>query len=192
MAKHAPGRFVSRGGEKLDAALAAFAIDVHAMTCADFGSHVGGFVDCLLQRGAAKVYAIDPGYGVLAYSLRRDPRVVVCERTNALDYRAAEPVDLVTLDVGWTPQRLILPVAARCLKSAGNASLGVVSLVKPHYEAPPEWLDAGVVRPDRLDEVLTQCEAEVREMGWRIAGRIESPITGHGGNREWLWWLQKP
>lgn len=181
-----PCRYVSRAGVKLEAALQAFKLDVAGWTCADFGSHAGGFVDCLLQHGAARVYAIDPGYGVLDYRLRRDPRVFVCERTNALHYVCPEPCDLVTIDVGWTPQRLILAPARRCLRPASGR---VLSLIKPQYEAPKEWLEGGVVVVDRLAAVQETCRREVRELGWQIAGEIESPLRGHGGNVEFVWLL---
>jgi 23S rRNA (cytidine1920-2'-O)/16S rRNA (cytidine1409-2'-O)-methyltransferase len=181
-----PCRYVSRGGLKLEAALAAFNVDPTGWICADLGSHAGGFVDCLLQHGATKVYAIDPGYGVLDFRLRRDPRVVVCERTNALHYICPEPCDLVTIDVGWTPQRLILGPARRCLKPGTGR---VLSLVKPQYEAPKEWLEGGVVVAERLAAVLETCRRDVRELGWEIAGEIESPLRGHGGNVEFVWLL---
>src|SRR5437016_12661481 len=112
--------FVSRAGQKLDHALDAFRIDVAGLTCADLGCNVGGFADCLLQRGAAKVYAVDTGYGVLDWKLRNDPRVVVMERTNAMHVTLSEPVDLVTVDVAWTKQRHILPAAARIMKQDGR------------------------------------------------------------------------
>jgi 23S rRNA (cytidine1920-2'-O)/16S rRNA (cytidine1409-2'-O)-methyltransferase len=178
--------YVSRGGLKLAAALRQFALDVTGWTCTDFGSHVGGFVDCLLAHGAARVYAVDAGYGVLDYRLRRDARVVVCERTNALDYVCPEPCDLVTVDVGWTPQRLILPPARRSLRPGGR----VLTLVKPQYEAPREWLVAGVVPPERLSAVLDVCRRDVRELGWQIQRAMQSPLRGHGGNLEYLWLLQ--
>ena len=120
--------FVSRAGQKLDHALGAFALDVSGFICADFGSNTGGFVDCLLQRGAAKVYAIDTGYGVLDWKLRKDPRVVVMERTNAMHVELPEPVRLVTIDVAWTKQRIILPAAKRVLDRDG----WIVTLLKPH------------------------------------------------------------
>src|SRR3954470_11288116 len=107
--------FVSRAGQKLEHALNTFHIDVNGQTCADLGSNVGGFVDCLLQRGAAKVYSIDTGYGVLDWKLRKDPRVVVMERTNAIHVTLPEKVSLVTIDVAWTKQRIILPAARRLL-----------------------------------------------------------------------------
>lgn len=179
--------YVSRSGLKLEAALRAFRIDPTGMVCVDLGSHVGGFVDCLLRHGAAKVYAVDPGYGVLHHRLRSDPRVVVCERTNALDFECPEPCDLVTIDVGWTPQRLVLPVARRLLRETGGQ---VVTLVKPQYEAPRRWLRGGVVTEERLPEVLDACRRQVHELGWEILGEVESPIRGQGGNREWLWHLR--
>src|SRR2546421_8918289 len=120
-------KFVSRAGQKLDHALATFAIDVTGRICADLGCSTGGFVDCLLQRGAKKVYAIDTGYGVLDWKLRNDPRVVVMERTNAMHLELPEKVDLITIDVAWTRQRFILPAAARWLKDDGT----VVTLIKP-------------------------------------------------------------
>jgi 23S rRNA (cytidine1920-2'-O)/16S rRNA (cytidine1409-2'-O)-methyltransferase len=177
--------YVSRGGLKLAAALRAFTLDITGWTCVDFGSHVGGFVDCLLQHGAARVFAVEPGYGVLDYRLRRDPRVMVCERTNALHFRCPEPCDLVTIDVGWTPQRLILPAAGRCLRPGGR----VVALVKPQYESDSTLLRDGVVPSDRLDDVLDQCREDVRRLGWRVAGELDSPLAGRGGNREFLWMI---
>ncbi|MCH9003257.1 MAG: hypothetical protein IIC02_11845 [Planctomycetes bacterium] len=137
--------YVSRGGDKLAAALTHFKLDVGGLVCADLGSHVGGFVDCLLQRGAAKVYSVDTSYGTLAWTLRKDDRVVVLERTNAMHVTLPEPVDLVTIDVGWTPQAKILPAAARMIKPEGR----VVTLLKPHYEAAKELLVDGVL-PDRM------------------------------------------
>jgi 23S rRNA (cytidine1920-2'-O)/16S rRNA (cytidine1409-2'-O)-methyltransferase len=172
---------------KLEAALRAFKINVTGFVCVDLGSHVGGFVDCLLKHGAAKVYAVEPGYGVLDYRLRKDPRVVVCERTNALHFERPEPCDLVTIDVGWTPQRFILPLARRLLKPSGGQ---VITLIKPQYEAPRRWLRGGVLVAEHVHEVLESCRREVRELGWNIAGELESPIRGQGGNREWLWNLR--
>jgi 23S rRNA (cytidine1920-2'-O)/16S rRNA (cytidine1409-2'-O)-methyltransferase len=181
-----PEVYVSRAGFKLAAALRAFELHPAGWICADFGSHTGGFVDCLLRHGAARVYAIEPGYGVLDAGLRRDPRVVVCERTNALRFVCPEPCDLVTIDVGWTPQRLILPAARRCLKPDNGR---VLTLIKPQYEAPPEWLAGGVVPAEHRDAVLAVCRADVRGLGWQIAGEVESPLRGHGGNVEYLWLL---
>src|SRR4051812_35145031 len=130
MSKSGDQPFVSRAGLKLDHALREFNLDVKESICADFGCNVGGFTDCLLQRGAAKVYAIDTGYGTLAYKLRIEPRVVAMERTNALHAQAPEHVDLVTIDLAWTQQRFAIPAALKWLKPDGR----IITLVKPHYE----------------------------------------------------------
>ncbi len=179
---HCP--YVSRAGLKLAAALHAFGIDVTGRVVCDLGSHVGGFVDCLLQHGAARVYAVEPGYGVLDYHLRRDSRVVVCERTNALSFTCPERCDLVTIDVGWTPQRVILPTVRRCLKPIEGRA---ITLVKPQYEAPPGLLRHGVVPPERVQDVLATCRQEAEQAGWQIQDELQSPIRGHGGNTEFLW-----
>lgn len=182
---HEHRKYVSRGGEKLAAALRAFELDVAGWTCVDLGSHAGGFVDCLLQHGAARVYAVEPGFGVLDYSLRRDPRVVVCERTNALTFAAPEPADLVTIDVGWTMQRLVLPAARRCLRPGGR----IVSLVKPQYEGPAAWRPGGVLMPERRAAVLEGCRSDAAAAGLRVQREVESPLRGQGGNVEYLWLL---
>lgn len=177
-----PPPFVSRAGVKLAHALAAFGLDPSGWICADLGSNTGGFVDCLLRGGAARVYAIDTGYGALDYRLRQDPRVVVMERTNAMHATLPEPVDLVTIDVAWTRQRHILPAAKRMLKPSGRA----VTLVKPHYEAPPELLKRGVLPPDQLALVLEQVRKDVEQAGFCEVLRTDSPILGAKGNRELL------
>jgi 23S rRNA (cytidine1920-2'-O)/16S rRNA (cytidine1409-2'-O)-methyltransferase len=169
--------FVSRGGEKLAHALDAFAIDP-----------TGGFTDCLLQRGAARVFAVDRGYGVLDQRLRSDARVVVMERTDALRLRLAEPVDLVTIDAGWTRQALILPVACRLLKPGGR----IISLVKPQYEAEPAMLRSGVLPDEAIEPVLSAVRDVVGGLGLVIGKETASPIRGQGGNAEWLWLLTRP
>ena len=180
--------FVSRAGQKLDHALATFAIDVTGKTCADLGSNTGGFVDCLLQRGALKIYAIERGYGVLEWKLRKDPRVVAMERTNAMHVTLPEPVDLVTIDVSWTKQKHILPPAKRLLKPAGGGE--VVVLIKPHYEAPKEWLRKGVLPEEKLAEVLAAVERDIRDAGFTTVQTTPSPIRGGEGNAEVLAWLR--
>lgn len=120
-------KYVTRSGLKLEHALSVFHVDPTGMVCADLGSHQGGFVDCLLEHGAVRVYSVDTSYGTLAWKLRKDPRVVVMERTNAMHVQLPEPVDLVTIDVGWTPQRHVLPAALRILKDGGR----IITLVKP-------------------------------------------------------------
>src|SRR5687767_5824770 len=174
--------FVSRAGQKLDHALAAFGIDVTGLVCADLGSNTGGFVDCLLQRGASRVYAIDTGYGALAWKLRKDPRVVVMERTNAMHAELPEPVAIVTIDVAWTKQRHILPAARRMIAPDGH----VVTLIKPHYEAEPSLLRHGVLPEESVDEVVRAVEAHVREAGFELIGTTRSPIKGAKGNVEVL------
>jgi 23S rRNA (cytidine1920-2'-O)/16S rRNA (cytidine1409-2'-O)-methyltransferase len=192
-------RFVSRAGAKLLHALEAFALDVTGLRCADFGCNVGGFTDCLLQRGAAHVTAIDTGYGSLAWKLRQDPRVEVRERTNALH---AEPpaggVDLVVVDLAWTPQRLAVPAALRWLAPGGR----IVTLVKPHYElleGEKAWLDRGFLPHDRVPGVVARVEAAMPSLGARVAGSAQSPLVGGKtsrkagvpGNVEWLVALEK-
>jgi 23S rRNA (cytidine1920-2'-O)/16S rRNA (cytidine1409-2'-O)-methyltransferase len=174
--------FVSRAGAKLDHALAAFSIAVTGKICADLGCSTGGFTDCLLQRGAAKVFAVDTGYGVLDWKLRNDPRVVVMERTNAMHVRLPEPMDLITVDVGWTRQRHILPSARRLLAPGGS----VVTLVKPHYEADPSLLRKGILPESSVDEILESVKAEAEQAGWIWMSSVRSPIRGAGGNVEVL------
>ena len=131
--------FVSRGGIKLQAALEAFRIDACGLVCADLGSNIGGFVDCLLQNGAEKVYSVDTSYGTLAWKLRQNPRVVVMERTNALHAALPEKADLVTVDVGWTPQRLILPNAVKMLKAGGRIAIIDKNAEQWGKLQTPEW-----------------------------------------------------
>ena len=211
--------FASRGGLKLDRALAASGIDVAGMTCADLGCSTGGFVSCLLHRGASKVYAVDTGYGVLDYPLRQDERVVVMERCNALHTdppwvdgpadEAASPggcsggggggVGLVTIDLGWTKQDKALAAALKWLSPTGK----MITLIKPHYEQPrdtPDRRGKGRPKPQPLDEseartiadrVLAQVQADT-SLGLRVLGSCVSPIRGSkGGNLEVLAWLER-
>jgi len=188
MSPPAQGSYVSRGGEKLAAALDCFRVDVAGRICADFGSHVGGFVDCLLQRGVLRVYSIDTSYGTLAWKLRRDPRVAVLERTNAIHAVLPVQVELISIDVGWTPQEKILPSAASLLSPAGE----VVTLIKPHYESPPDLLEEGVLPEAKLGEVIETVLVRIRKLGWTIKNTMQSPILGHGGNREVFAHLTRP
>jgi 23S rRNA (cytidine1920-2'-O)/16S rRNA (cytidine1409-2'-O)-methyltransferase len=175
-------RYVTRAGHKLAFALDAFGIDVEDAVVADLGSHAGGFVDCLLQRGARRVFAVDTCYGTLDWGLRNDPRVVVMERRNALHLRLPEPVDGVTVDVGWTPQRRVLPRAVALVRDGG----WIVSLVKPQYEARPSERTGGVVDPAKAQPVCERVLAELRALDLFPAGPVESPLRGGGGNREFL------
>ena len=183
--------FVGRGGVKLRHALDAFALDVRGLTCADFGANVGGFTDCLLQAGAARVYAVDTGYGTLAWKLRKDPRVVVLERTNAIHAPIPEPVDLVAIDLGWTSQRHAIPAALRWLKPQGR----IVSLIKPHYELLPEekrLLRSGVLAEADAERIARRTYDSLPGSGVRHLGLVRSPILGGAskgarlGNAEWL------
>lgn len=174
--------YVSRGGLKLEHALEHFGVDCADLVCADLGSHVGGFVDCLLQRGAKRVYSIDTSYGTLAWTLRKDERVVVMERTNALHVELPESVELVTIDLGWTRQELILPRARRVLADDGS----IITLIKPQYEAGKEQLRSGVVPDEHHDEVVSKVLDTIRSLGFSVVGVVPSPIKGHGGNREVL------
>ena len=184
--------YVSRGGDKLAAALDHFKVNVTGSVCADLGSHVGGFVDCLLQRRAERVYSVDTCYGTLAWKLRRDPRVVVRERANAMHVTLPEPVDTVTIDVGWTAQARILPNAARLIgepperKSAActPANASVITLIKPHYEAPGELLVDGILPDEVVNEVVDGVLQMIIAAGWTVCGTCPSPIRGHAGNRE--------
>jgi 23S rRNA (cytidine1920-2'-O)/16S rRNA (cytidine1409-2'-O)-methyltransferase len=184
-------RFASRSGLKLQAALEAWDLPIAGSVCVDFGANVGGFTDCLLQAGASKVYAIDTGYGQLAWKLRTDDRVVVMERTNALHCDVAAKVDFAVIDVAWTPQKRIVPVALDWLGQAGEARRArgrIISLLKPHYEL--DKLRGRKPRSPLTDEQLAQVELALAEqmaqVGARIVDRIDSPIAGKGGNVEKL------
>ncbi|SRR5258706_1878394 len=175
-------KFVSRAGEKLQFALDSFKIDVAGKTVADFGSSTGGFVDCLLQHDASKVYAVEVGYGTVDWKLRNDERVIVMERTNAMHVELPEKVDLITIDVGWTKQEKILPNAFRNLKESGI----IISLIKPHYEA-PELVKGGKLQVEKVDEVVEVVKKKILSSGFKVQGLVESPILGEkGGNREFL------
>jgi 23S rRNA (cytidine1920-2'-O)/16S rRNA (cytidine1409-2'-O)-methyltransferase len=180
MAEQQP--FASRAGVKLDHALGVFGIDVTGLVCADLGSNVGGFVDCLLKRGAGKVYAVEKGYGVLEWRLRKDPRVVVMERTNAMHVELPERVGLVTIDVAWTRQRNILPAARRILAEGGR----VVTLIKPHYEAAQAMLKKGILPEGEVEGVVEGVKKDVVAAGFVVEGVTRSPIIGGEGNVEVL------
>jgi len=177
--------YVSRGGFKLAAALDTFGIDPAGLVVADVGASTGGFTDCLLHRGAARVYAIDVGYGQLAWSLRRDPRVIVMERTNVRYLESLpEPIDLATIDVSFISLDLVLPVVVRWLKEDGR----IVALAKPQFEVGRGQVGrGGVVRsPEQHHGVLTRVAGLGRSLGLRLEGVEPSPILGPAGNREFL------
>jgi 23S rRNA (cytidine1920-2'-O)/16S rRNA (cytidine1409-2'-O)-methyltransferase len=185
--------FASRAGHKLEAALAVFDIVPAGRVCADLGANVGGFTDCLLQHGAARVHAVDTAYGVLAWTLRKDPRVVVRDRTNALHVTLKEPVTLVTIDVGWTKQERILPVAAGLLDVVGG---DILTLVKPHYESDAARIQRGVLSADQSEAVLWQVMERIAGLtladggGLQIKGVMRSPLEGQKGNVEYVAWLR--
>jgi 23S rRNA (cytidine1920-2'-O)/16S rRNA (cytidine1409-2'-O)-methyltransferase len=186
-------RFVSRGGEKLEAALAQFNIDVRGRACADVGASTGGFTDCLLQRGAARVYAIDVGHGILDYGLRRDARVVVMEETNARYVeRLPEPVGFVSIDASFISLKILLPVVKAWF--AGPSQAEVVALIKPQFEAGRKDVSRGdgVVRDPLIHRrVLSEVLSSAAGEGWSVAGLIESPLRGPKGNVEFLAWLRQ-
>ncbi len=174
--------FVSRAGFKLEYALHCFQIDVTGCTCADLGCNAGGFVDCLLQRGAGKVYAIDTGYGALDWKLRKDPRVIVMERTNAMHARLPEKVARITIDVAWTKQKHILPAARLMIADDGI----VIALIKPHYEAESSLLRKGILPVDAVESVVNLAVNDARLAGFEVVRTVQSPITGTKGNIEVL------
>jgi 23S rRNA (cytidine1920-2'-O)/16S rRNA (cytidine1409-2'-O)-methyltransferase len=183
---HGP-RYVSRGGLKLEAALHAYPVKVEGMVCADVGASTGGFTDCLLQHGAARVYAIDVGHGQLDWGLRQNPHVIVKEHTNARHLESLpEPIDLVTVDAAFISLKLLLPRIQGWLDKAGQ----VVCLIKPQFEAGPAQVGKGGVVKDSavhrqvVEEVMTEAE----RLALRPAGLLESPIQGPKGNHEFLLW----
>jgi 23S rRNA (cytidine1920-2'-O)/16S rRNA (cytidine1409-2'-O)-methyltransferase len=184
--------YVSRGGHKLAAALDAFGIDPGARICLDAGASTGGFTDVLLQRGAARVYAVDVGRGQLAESLRQDARVVSLERTNARSLTASslpEPIALAVIDVSFISLGLVLGPIASTLRPGPNAP--IVALVKPQFEAGRGRTDHGVVRDPAIHrEVLEKIVAAARVLGLGARDVIASPILGPEGNREFLLHLQ--
>jgi len=189
-----PEKFVSRGGHKLEHALEYFKIDVAGLTAMDLGASTGGFTDCLLQRGAAKVFAVDVGQGQLAWKLRRDKRVVVMEKTNARNLTAdsfAAPADLVVIDCSFISLRKILPPAVALLKPLGK----IVALIKPQFEAGKAEVDKGegvITDPAIHERVLYELEEFVAgdaRLRWR--GVTESPLLGPAGNKEFLVLIEK-
>ncbi len=178
--------YVSRGGEKLEAALEQFRIDPHGKVCLDVGASTGGFTDCLLQRKAAKVYAIDVGHDQIHPSLRRDPRVVVREGLNARYLEPqdiGEPVDLVVIDVSFISLKLVLPALIDIVDERGE----IVALVKPQFEVGKDRLPTDGVVKDEADRqaVLQDLRTFVEsETPWRVAGEMESSIQGEKGNME--------
>ena len=182
-----PEPYVSRGGHKLAAALAAFGLDPRGLVCLDVGASTGGFTDVLLQAGATRVYAVDVGRGQLADGLRRDERVVSMERTNARTLgpgRLPEPIGLAVVDVSFISLGLVLGPIAGCFGPTGGP---IVALVKPQFEAGRGAVDKGVVRDPAVHlDVLRRVVARARELGLGAVATIASPLLGPDGNREFL------
>lgn len=185
-------RYVSRGGKKLEKAMQVFPIQLNGCVCIDIGASTGGFTDCMLQNGAAKVYSVDVGYGQLAWSLRNDPRVINLERTNIryiTEDQIPEKVDFISVDVSFISLTLVLPVAWKLLKEGAE----MVCLVKPQFEAGKDKVGKkGVVRDPAVHaEVLREFLRYAPECGFGVRGLDFSPIRGPEGNIEYLAWLKK-
>lgn len=181
--------FVSRGGEKLQAALETFGIGVAGRVCADVGSSTGGFVDCLLKAGAEKVYAIDVGYGQLHWKLREHPRVILMEETDARDVEALpDRVDFISVDVAFISLQLILPA----VRGWADVGAEAVMLIKPQFEARREEVEPGgvVTDPEVHRRVLDRVLSIAVDTGFSPQGLIRSPLIGPKGNEEYLLWCR--
>jgi 23S rRNA (cytidine1920-2'-O)/16S rRNA (cytidine1409-2'-O)-methyltransferase len=187
-------RYVSRGGHKLEAAVAHFHLDVTGFRCLDVGASTGGFTDCLLQHGAREVVAVDVGHGQLHWRLRQDPRVKVHEGLNARDLSGLgdekkRPFDLVVADVSFISLRKVLPAAFDLLSSGGR----VCALIKPQFEAGrAEVGKGGIVRDAQVrTRVVSELQAWANDYPVTTVGTVPSPLPGRDGNEEFLWLLQK-
>ena len=185
-------KYVSRGGLKLEKAMAEFPIELNGCICGDIGASTGGFTDCMLQNGASKVYSVDVGYGQLAWKLREDPRVVCMERTNArylTHEQIPDELDFASIDVSFISLKLILPAVANVLKDGGY----VASLVKPQFEAGKDKVGKkGVVREPEIHlEVLQNYVENAHAAGFKVLDMTFSPIKGPEGNIEFLGYLAK-
>jgi 23S rRNA (cytidine1920-2'-O)/16S rRNA (cytidine1409-2'-O)-methyltransferase len=183
-------RYVSRGGEKLEAALESLPVVVKGKTCADVGSSTGGFTDCLLQHGARLVYAIDVGHGILDWRLRNDRRVVVLEGVNARYLKSLpEPIELATVDASFISLRKLLPVMVAWLSTQGE----IVALVKPQFEAGRREVGrGGVVRDPQVHRrVIVEVARAATGLGLNVHALLLSPLVGPAGNREFLLWLRR-
>ncbi len=185
--------YVSRGGVKLRGALDAFGISAAGLTALDVGASTGGFTDCLLQAGAARVYAVDVAYGQLAWKLREDPRVVGVERTNIRTYDGAsitDGIDIAVIDASFISLKLVIPPVLKLIKDGAL----LVALVKPQFEVGKDEVgDRGVVRDPALHRrVLAEIESFGRDLGLTLMGSCDSPLTGPAGNREFFVCFRKP
>ncbi|MFA5182251.1 MAG: TlyA family RNA methyltransferase [Syntrophales bacterium] len=191
--KGEPSPYVSRGGLKLKGALEAFEIDVRDLVILDAGASTGGFTDCLLQEGAQKVYALDVGYGQLAWRLRQDPRVVVIERTNIRYFDGKgieEDLDMATVDASFISLKLIIPSICRLVRPDGF----ILALIKPQFEVGRKLVGKhGVVREPALhQQVIEEMKNFFQETGLEVLGTCESPLVGPAGNREFFIYAKIP
>lgn len=183
-----PNPYVSRGGLKLEQALKEFSVDPSGLTAVDIGASTGGFTDCLLQKGASKVFAVDVGYGQLDWKLQSDERVTMVDRTNArqlsLDEVGGEPLDLAVIDVAFISLKLILPAVFKILKPDGQW----IALVKPQFEVGKDEVEnQGIITDlNKHVKVLLELKQFVEGAGWSLAQVCRSPITGQKGNQEYL------
>lgn len=183
--------YAGRGGIKLEAALQSFQIDVRDSICMDVGASTGGFTDCLLQHGAAKVYAVDVGYGQLAWNLRQDPRVTVIERTNVRymeKKQVPEPLDLITIDVSFISLKIVVPAVLKFLKPGAH----ILALIKPQFEVGRNNVGKGGIVKDPVlrNEVIIDLERFFPDHGLKSIDKMASPILGAKGNREFFIFLE--
>ena len=183
--------YVSRGGIKLEAALKEFSIDVTGLTILDVGASTGGFTDCLLQYGAKKVIAVDVGYGQLAWSLRKDPRIVVLERTNIRQLSTSEineHIDGAVIDTSFISLKTVVPATSRHLEKDSF----ILALIKPQFEAGKGMVGKGGVIRDKvlIKSILNNLITHFKELGLAVHGTFESPIKGAKGNREFFIYLK--
>ncbi|HBC72433.1 hypothetical protein A2379_03800 [Candidatus Amesbacteria bacterium RIFOXYB1_FULL_47_13] len=176
------GKYVSRAGVKLEGAMREFGVNAAGKVCLDAGAATGGFTDCLLQHGAKKVYAVETGYGVLAWKLRNDPKVVVRERTNILyEEDIAKEIEMAVVDVSWTRLKLAIPAVSRFMMAGGV----ILALIKPQYEVDKKELHGGVLVSDKAWETAQKTKEELVNSGFKVSDTTESVIKGEGGNREY-------
>lgn len=179
--------YVSRGGLKLEKALKSFAVSVQGLVCLDVGASTGGFTDCLLQHGAVRVYAVDVGYGQLAWQLRQDIRVTAIERMNIRNMplnMLPEPVDLVTIDVSFISLKIVVPAVMKFIKKPA----WIIALIKPQFEVGKGKVGKGGVVRDPLqhESVLNELDQFFKDSGWTCLAVVPSPILGPSGNKEFL------
>jgi 23S rRNA (cytidine1920-2'-O)/16S rRNA (cytidine1409-2'-O)-methyltransferase len=180
-------KYVSRAGEKLEHAILTFGISVRDLVCADFGSNTGGFVAVLLTFGAQRVYSIETGHGVLDWKLRKDERVIVMEKKNAMHVELPGKMDFISIDTSWTKLEKIIPNALKNLKPFGS----IVALAKPHYESKPYMLRKGKLAEEFIPEVLENVRGKMQELNVKIVAETESPIVGEKAkNKEHLLYLK--